>query len=231
MKTLTIDIANEYRQARVRITEHTRSLGSSELAVSVAACPGWTVKDVVAHLSGAAADLASGNMADAPKPQWTAAQVAAGAGASVPELLDRWDDLAGEVETRIASAPEDHTFFVADILCHEIDIQSAVEGDPHEAPPSTIHWLASNFVRVIDRKLTAANLPALRIVAQHDEWIAGDGAVGAALGAPSAFELVRAMTGRRSRDQIRAWSWAGDPETYLPYLSVFEPRTEPLEER
>lgn len=231
MKTLTIDIANEYRDARLRIARKVRELGSDELATPVPACPGWTVKDVVAHLTGAAIDQVSGNMADAPKPRWTAAHVAAGAGSSAADLMERWEGVAGELESTIASDPDDYTFFVADILCHEMDIESALADDLHQTPLSTIHWLASNFVRVMDLKLNAANLPALKIVTDRDEWIAGDSATAAVLEAPSAFELARAMTGRRSREQIAAWSWSGDPETYLPYLSVFEPRSEPLEEK
>lgn len=44
------------------------------------------------------------------------------------------------------------------------------------------------------------------------------------------FELLRAYAGRRSPDQIRAWEWSGDPEPYLPLLSPFGLRPDPLVE-
>jgi hypothetical protein len=34
------------------------------------------------------------------------------------------------------------------------------------------------------------------------------------------FELFRALSGRRSLDQVRALAWVGDPE---PYLELFAP--------
>ncbi|MEA2510371.1 MAG: hypothetical protein QOG21_2453 [Actinomycetota bacterium] len=90
--------------------------------------------------------------------------------------------------------------------------------------------MAGNFVRVMGWKVTAAGIPAIKIIAGDEKWLAGDGDAGAVLEAPSALELTRGMTGRRSVEQLRAWSWSEDPATYLPHLSVFEPRTQVLEE-
>jgi uncharacterized protein (TIGR03083 family) len=224
-----IDIAAEYRQARLRITGLTRDLGPAELCAPVPACPGWSVHDVVAHLSGAAADVVNGNMENAPRPEWTAVHVASGAGRSIADLLQGWDRVAVTLEPMIAADPERFTFYISDIICHEIDILSALRKEPLP-PPQTLRWAAANFVRVVGRKVTAAGLPALGISCGDTEWVAGDGDQEARLEAPSVFELTRAMTGRRSLAQIRAWSWEGDAESYLPHLSLFEPRPQPLEE-
>jgi hypothetical protein len=37
------------------------------------------------------------------------------------------------------------------------------------------------------------------------------------------FELHRALFGRRSRDQMRAFAWSGDPEPYMAIIPVFGP--------
>jgi uncharacterized protein (TIGR03083 family) len=229
MTTVMIDIAEEYRRVRLRITGLTRDLEPEELRCPVPACPGWSVHDVVAHVSGAAADVVNGNMENAPRSEWTAVHVALGAGRSIAELLQGWDLVAETLEAMLAADPERFTFFISDIICHEIDIRSALGRDP-QPPSETLRWAAANFVRVMARKVTAAGLPALGISCGDMEWVAGDGEQGARLEAPSVFELTRAMTGRRSVEQVRAWSWEGDADSYLPYLSVFEPRPQPLEE-
>lgn len=37
----------------------------------------------------------------------------------------------------------------------------------------------------------------------------------------SDFELLRALTGRRTDDEIRALEWDGDPETFLRHFSMY----------
>ncbi len=44
------------------------------------------------------------------------------------------------------------------------------------------------------------------------------------------FELFRAMTGRRSLDQIRSFGWEGEPAPELLVLPIFTPRPAPLVE-
>ncbi len=42
----------------------------------------------------------------------------------------------------------------------------------------------------------------------------------------SAFELLRAATGRRSLDQIRAFDWEGVVHPELVVMAIFAPRAE-----
>ena len=44
------------------------------------------------------------------------------------------------------------------------------------------------------------------------------------------FELVRMFGGRRSRAQILAASWSGDPTPYLPLIPAYGERTDDLVE-
>jgi uncharacterized protein (TIGR03083 family) len=232
MTTLTTDLAKTYHEARIRIADRARSLDAKQADTPVPACPGWKVHDVIAHLSGAAADFVDGNMDKAPSPEWTAAHVEAGTGRSLRQLLESWEGVAGQLESMIATAPDRSTFFVADVLCHEIDLCWAL-GWPIQRTGDDIEWLIVNFVRIVTRKVTAAGLPPLDFVSGSDSWVAGEsgnGIHGIRVEVPSAFELVRAMTGRRSLTQIRAWNWQTDPDLYIPHLSAFTPRPDPLEE-
>jgi hypothetical protein len=55
----------------------------------------------------------------------------------------------------------------------------------------------------------------------------GDGVPQATVTAPK-FELFRALSGRRSLDQIQAFSWDGDAKPYLTAFSPFEPPVEAI---
>ena len=55
-----------YEEARQRIVEVIREATSSDDAAAarpVPACPGWRVRDVLAHLCGNCTDIAAGNIA------------------------------------------------------------------------------------------------------------------------------------------------------------------------
>ena len=59
------------------------------------------------------------------------------------------------------------------------------------------------------RDAAAAN-PAMVLVTERDERVLGVEPTAATLRA-SQFELLRAMTGRRSVEQIHGYDWDGDP--------------------
>jgi uncharacterized protein (TIGR03083 family) len=65
--------------------------GLADPSMPVPTCPGWTVHDVLAHLSGVVADVLAGNFAGIATEPWTLAQVEARRDASVEELLAEWE--------------------------------------------------------------------------------------------------------------------------------------------
>ena len=93
------EVADHYRTARLRITELVLSLDDDELARAVPACPGWTVHDVVSHITGVADDALNGRMDGVATDPWTAAQVERGRGTSTPDLLERWTEQAAVFES------------------------------------------------------------------------------------------------------------------------------------
>jgi hypothetical protein len=57
---------------------------------------------------------------------------------------------------------------------------------------------------------------------------AGEGEPAVTVSAPE-FELFRALTGRRSTDQVAAFDWTGDRGGYLERFNIFGVvRTEPV---
>jgi uncharacterized protein (TIGR03083 family) len=204
----------------------------------VPACPAWTVRDVVAHVTGVAADAAGGTYfsgaADAwsdirlaaARDVWTAGQVRSRRDRPVKALVADWADWAATLEPMLAgtvpplpgspgwllSAP------VADLAVHLHDVRGALRLPGDRDAPATGLGLRI-YARWLGDRLDQAGRPALRLRVAGREWVEGSGQPAAALAA-DAFELFRALSGRRSLGQVRALGWDGDPE---PYLDLFAP--------
>lgn len=211
-----------YRGAFERMDERVRALaatGPAALDVAVPACPGWTVRDVVAHLSGIAVDALSGRLGAVPDAAWTAGQVAERRGLTVEQVLAEW---AGRVDGMVAAldARRMPPNAALDALTHEGDVVEAL-GDP--VPPEE-GWreaagrLGRGVVTRLDRPGT------LTVRSGGDVWTGGSGEGPSAEVEVAPWELFRGLMSRRSAAQMRAWAWAGDPGPWLPALCVFGTR-------
>lgn len=183
-------------------------------AVPVPACPGWSVHDVMAHLVGIADDVLSGRLTTIPTDEWTAAQVAARRDQSMADLLADWADVAPRFQALISTArmwPG-----LMDVLSHEHDIRGAIGTPAGRAAPEVVmgaEWLVAGLrppvaitVRVGARELR---------VGPQDGPVIGL--------ATSPFEAFRFRMGRRSRGQLAAMAWDGDPAPVLDCLTIFGP--------
>lgn len=70
-------------------------------------CEGWTVRDVVSHLVGNAADLAAQNVEGVGTPEYNQRQVDERAGKSIEELFTEWDEQGPAYEAGIAALPKE----------------------------------------------------------------------------------------------------------------------------
>jgi uncharacterized protein (TIGR03083 family) len=188
---------------------------------AVPACPAWSVHDVLAHVTGVCADIMAGNVLGAATDDWTAAQVAARRHVPVPEIVAEWEDLGPKVAALIDDLPEPYgQQVVADLAVHEHDIRGSL--GHAGARDSEAMWLAIDFLVSIVAQPGAASLalPPLAIRVDDRSWIVGDGASPAGTLATDPFELFRALTGRRSADQIRQFEWTVEPGPYLPLFGL-----------
>jgi hypothetical protein len=85
----------------------------------VPATPAWTVHDVVAHLTGVAADLMEGRLDGLATDEWTNAQVARSRNLSVVQLLDLWDEQGAAVDAVADSFGAAGGQLLADAASHE----------------------------------------------------------------------------------------------------------------
>jgi uncharacterized protein (TIGR03083 family) len=178
------EVADHYRTARLRITELVLSLDDDELTRAVPACPGWTVHDVVSHITGVADDALNGRMDGVATDPWTAAQVERGRGSSTADLLERWTEQAAVLET-FPLPPQ----AVIDLTTHEQDIRGAVD-QPGARDTDEVQFalelVAQRAVEVVPA--SAPRPTASRTGPRTHQHPAGD-----------RFDLYRAMMGRRSR--------------------------------
>ena len=219
------EVGAAYAGCRARITDLVGGLDEERASTMVPTCPEWSVHDVVAHLSGGVEDAMTGRLEGLGTDMWTAAQVEARRDTPTPQILNDWNQRAPVFEKFLDPAGDLGRQAVADIVSHEHDIRTAVDSPgarDSDAVRIALGWSAARLIAS-----AAAHGLALRIRdpkgldlgrARADVTLSG-----------SAFELLRAVTGRRSVDQLREMDWTGDCETVIPAFSWFSLR--PSEKR
>lgn len=206
-----------YRAARERVTGMLAGLSAEELATRVPACPEWTVKDVVSHLTGITADALARNISGVGTATWTAVQVERRREATIDQVLGEWEGNAAPFEALILQLPpERQGRLVGDIATHEADLRAAL-GLPPDGGSEAEEIGLARFVGTLGERLDERGLPALRLLANGAEWVAGSGPPDVTV-RTDAHTLFRALGGRRSAGRIRVLDWEGDPG---PYLAVF----------
>ncbi len=215
------ELAGLYRATRQRLVALAEGLDRGALAAPVPACPGWVVRDVLAHLCAIAEDTLDGRLTGVPSDADTAAQVAARADASIPVILARWSRAAPRFEPIIAERriwPA-----VIDLASHEQDIRGAI-GLPGAQDSEIVQRCSAQM-------LSRLSVPVpLRVRTEDGEVLAGPDPDPAA-GDPdqmltlstTLYEAFRWRMGRRSRNQMARLAWSGDPAPVLDHLAVFGP--------
>lgn len=207
MREAGVDYAGAYRGVREGVTGLLRERPIDDFDLIAAATPEWRVRDVVAHLAGVCDDVANGNMAGAPSDDWTAAQVDKRRGMAPDALLADWTAHATTVESFMNSIGAPMGQMVFDAWTHEQDIRGAV-GTPGGRESAALEiawaWFVESNQRPPAGVVPDMAVPPLLVATEVGEFRFGPaGEIGASVQA-SRFELLRALTGRRSVAQIRA---------------------------
>jgi uncharacterized protein (TIGR03083 family) len=216
-----MDLAGMYSGAHRRAAQLVGDLPSRELSRTVPGCPEWRVQDLVAHLSGFAYDVQTGNLEGTGTGPWTARQVAERIDRTLPELLAEWDVSDPSVRAVAAAAP----LTVIDCVVHEHDLRGAL-GIAGPSEPEAVDFVLGAVLAALGPRLDQAGVGSLALrIDGAEEQVHGTGAPGVTLEVDS-FELFRSLFGRRSPDQVRAYSWTGDPEPHIATWSFFGPLPE-----
>lgn len=210
------DLAALYLDTQARLAALVAGLDAAALAAPVPACPGWSVQDVVAHEVAIAEDALAGRLTGPPSEAETAAQVRRFRGRDLPGVLADWARLApgfAEVAAAFRVWPA-----VIDIASHEQDIRGAL-GQPGARDTEVIRLAADLLLRGLEPPVPVR-------VTVRDAGVSFRAGVGDGpeLGLSTCwFEAFRWRMGRRSRAQLAALDWTGDPSSVLDHLAVFGP--------
>jgi hypothetical protein len=179
----------------------------------------------IAHLSGVVADALAGRMEGVTTDPWTQRQVDERADWPLDRIVDEWNGNAEVFEA--ALGPSTPPPLIIDITSHELDVRGAL-GD---AGARQSDGVAFAVHAVLDGRTGSwpPDVPSVHLTCGHETWVLGPGEPAATL-ATGEFELVRWLLGRRSRRQVRALPWRGDPGAAIDELTVFGPAGDDLVE-
>lgn len=210
-----------YRSSRLRLDGLLRPLDAPRWTTPVPACPGWTVRDVLAHLVGIHEDASAGRIRGVPGPDQTAAQVDRHREDDPLELLDQWARTAPGFERAISEGSRWPAYL--DLLSHELDVRGAL------VEPALVGQLAVE-VDLAGRLLAGGVVPAIEIDLDGSSGgEIGRGGERAALRLRTTpFEVLRLRMGRRSRSQVLSLDWSDDPAAVVDQLFIFGPAETPL---
>jgi uncharacterized protein (TIGR03083 family) len=218
------DYGLAYAGVRARTAALVRSASHEQLEAVAPATPAWRVRDVLAHMVGVPTDVLAGRMEGVASDAWTEAQVERYRGVPLEQVLAEWDEASATVEPMIPDFGVMAGQAIADVVTHEHDIRHALGAT--EARDSDAVLIGSAWcAQWIAKRSAGEGLGTLRV--ETDLWTHtyGSGEPDLVLRS-SAFELLRAATGRRSVAQIRAFDWSGEPQPHLVPLAIFTARAE-----
>jgi uncharacterized protein (TIGR03083 family) len=222
------EVGDAYAGCRRRMSELVVSLDAPRTSCPVQACPGWSVHDVVAHVTGVVDDAMAGRLDGVATEPWTDAQVRARRSTPTADVVAEWNDKAPSFEGLLDPAGDMGRQAVTDVVTHEHDIRGALgqPGGRHsDAVRIGFEFVANGMVRV-------ALEHGVALVVECDDGSVFGAGRGEVVLRGERFELLRAMSGRRSVAQLRALEIEGDVDVLLPAFTFgpFHPSARDIDE-
>lgn len=184
------EVRDAYIAVRARVVELLDELDEVDGDRPVPACPGWTVRQLVAHIVGVPEDILAGRTDGVASDAWTQAQVDRHAGESLADLRRTLVDLASVFDPLLVLVPAPmNSQFVMDAVTHEHDLREAV-GRPGAQDSSAVEVALAWLLRFF------------RLPAEASAQLAASGAPG--------FTVMRAMSGRMSVEAMNAAGLPGE---------------------
>ncbi len=212
-----INVTAAYQEVADRLAATVLELTDEQAAASVRSCPGWTVRDVLAHHVGATVDFTTGKAPEVP-----------GRGRIHPRLRQRHRQPPPHGRSFAGKLPASgfpiepaigQGVLINDVVVHEGYVRLALGLPPADETPALALSL-SNYGLTASIHLQNAGLGAVRLEYERREKILGTGNPVVTLRG-TRNDLVRTLASRRSREQILAMDWDGDPTEYVDLLPAY----------
>ncbi|MEO5842571.1 MAG: maleylpyruvate isomerase family mycothiol-dependent enzyme [Acidimicrobiales bacterium] len=212
------DLVSQYRATRARIIDRVAVLDDADSRRSVPACPAWTIRDTLAHVTGIAADLGAGRLPGGDTQGWIDGHVAQRKEMPVDRVVDEWRNAGVEGFIEKSGSGQ----LLLDVCAHEHDICHAL-GQVGDRESDAVHTCLSAMSELLRKDLLAKGASAaVALSSRGQTWTIGVGPVGLMLEAEP-FELLRIFGSRRSERQMRALPWQnadGSPADVGPWLPL-----------
>jgi hypothetical protein len=170
------------------------------------------VNELVGHLTGLLEDRRDGNLPSGSFGEWTAAQVARQRDLPMPQLLEKWQELAAlEIE-----GPPSLAALSFDIVTHEHDLYQAL-GIAGDRSTNSVAVGAERASDRISSMMTEGSAPGV-LASTEDGLRLSEGAEAPIRLETSRYGLLRLATGRMSRAQAESLGWDADPSPVLDAL-------------
>ena len=222
------DCAVAYGELRLRVTELVRTADPAALDALAQATPEWRVRDILAHMSGVNTDIVNGNLNGVASDEWTDAQVATRREWPVDDILAEWETNGSVVEANAPMLGSAAGQWVYDACTHEHDIRLAL-GVPGARDSGAVAIAFEWGTDMLARGLDGRGVPGLVVTTNRGSKAVGTGEPRTTVRVDE-FEMIRAMTGRRSVAQMEAYGWDGPPQAEHLVLAIFTPRAADLAE-
>jgi uncharacterized protein (TIGR03083 family) len=216
-----MEIDELYEWGHQRLLDLAVDLSDDEAATPAPALPGWTVKDTYAHLAGACTDLVDGRSDGVATAPWTARQVEERRDRSLEEVCEEWSRRKPALLEMLRVASPLVRLTPVDLWAHTHDIRGAL-GRPADRDCGLTMYAVNVPMAGYRASWQDTGLDPINVVTPTKEWSLGEGEPVATLRTET-WELGRMLLGRRSRDQMTAMNWTGDPEPFVDHLHVFGP--------
>lgn len=222
-RSTAADPGEVYEEIRAAFSAIVVDLEPTVLNTMVPCAPEWSVLNVLAHVTGLAADL---NAQRFPAPDdlggvaWTQQQITARATHTATDVVGEWSIEGPTFATGLTLfGYEFGSHFVADLFTHYQDVRSAIG----LSPESNSHWIVmslDHYSTFIGEILTASGWGMLELVAGDETRSLGTANGAHAQLRTTPFEALRALSARRSAAQIRSLDWEGDVDGLLDALQA-----------
>ncbi len=243
------DLAAAYHDAREAMIKLARGADDIATTTYVPACPDWTVRTLLAHVTSLATEISNGRIPrdlnliqfwdddmSRRRDDFVDAALDERRARSLDEILDEWERSGPRIEKMIGgeepfpegAIPLADWVLVTDIGVHLQDLQGALGVSTYRDAVASSLALRS-YVEAMRVRWAHEKVPPFKIRADHREWVIGTGEPVATV-TDETWKLCRAVSGRRNPDQIRAMDWDGDPEPFLPLFYPYGLRESALVE-
>jgi uncharacterized protein (TIGR03083 family) len=241
MTTATLDLGTAYLDLQGRVLDATADPAVHEAPVP--ACPEWSVRDVVGHVAGLAHDAVAGELPSlslidpardaSTRDGMTDDQVRRSRSLDFADIVEGWRRATEQLTPMLrGETPFPSQLFgadavlVTDLWVHDSDIRGAL-GLPRPPEDAAMSVALASYGFLVAQRIGAGGLAAIELRYAGKQRVIGKGEPAAAVTADR-YELVRMLAGRRSRAQIAAMEWTGDPTPYLALIPAYGERADDL---